>query len=294
METSERRHVEHPPEPVVVYSPHHRRRVGLVASWVSMVQNVLASRDLIVQLFKRDFLAVYKKSFLGVAWVVLVPALAVVPLVFMHSAKVLRPGVLDVPYPVFALLSITVWQLFSGTVTLSSQALRGASSFILQVSFPHEALVVKQCAQQVANSILGFAFVGLVLLAFGVTPHWQSIFVPLMAIPLLLLGAGIGLLLSVVSILTADLERGLGYALQLLLFVTPVAYTADIDSPVLRQWIAVNPLTYLVGDVRDVVLYGRIAHLDRYLISCAAAVGVFLLSWRLFYLSEQQVIEKLN
>ncbi len=278
---------------MTVYTPHQRQRIGFFKSWLVMVANIVQSRELVVQLFKRDFLAVYKKSFLGVAWVILLPVLGVVPVVFMQAANVLQPGVAGVPYPAFALLSISVWQLFAGSLTLSSQALRSASTFILQVNFPHEALLVKQCAQQLANSLLAFALALVVLVVSGVTPHWQVVLLPLMSVPLFLLGAGLGLLLAVGSIFTADLERALVYVVQLLLYLSPVVYAADVSHPVLQTVIDLNPLTYLVGDVRDVILYGTIAHFDRYLYACAFAVVVFLGAWRLFFLSEQQVIEKL-
>jgi ABC-type polysaccharide/polyol phosphate export permease len=184
--------------------------------------------------------------------------------------------------------------MFAGTVTLCSQALSSSSSLILQVKFPHEALLVKQCAQQLAISLLAFVLSLVVLLVFGVMPSWKMVFLPLMLLPIFFLSAGIGLVLSVMSVVVADLERALVYALQLLLYVTPVVYTAKLSQPQLQAILDYNPLTYLIGDTRDLILFGTIAHPDRYAYAALFALGVFLFAWRLFFLSEEQIIEKLS
>jgi ABC-type polysaccharide/polyol phosphate export permease len=54
-----------------------------------------------------------------------------------------------------------------------------------------------------------------------------------------------------------------------------------------------NPLTYLVGNVRDLIIYGKFEHVDRFVYSALFALVVFLFSWRLFFISEEKVIEKM-
>jgi ABC-type polysaccharide/polyol phosphate export permease len=279
---------------ITVHVPHERLNVGFFQSWRVMFLNVMSCRELIAQLFRRDFLAVYKKSFLGFVWVALLPILGVVPLIFMQAAEILRPGVQGVPYVAFAVLSISLWQMFAGTITLCTQALSTSSSLILQVRFPHEVLLVKQCAQQLAVSIVALTLSMIALFAFGITPDWKSVLLPIMLVPIVLLASGIGLVLAVLSVVTSDLERALIYVLQLLLYVTPVVYTADVKYPALQKLIDWNPLTYLIGDARDIVLFGAIRHLDRYAYACGFALVVFLCAWRVFYLSEQHVVERLG
>jgi lipopolysaccharide transport system permease protein len=282
------------PAQVSVYRPHERHDVGFWSGWRIMVGNVVQSRELIAQLFRRDFVAVYKKSFLGVTWILALPLLGVLPVLFLHAANILKPGVQGVPYTVFALFSVTLWQMFAGIVTLSMQSLSGSSALILQVKFPHEALLVKQCAQQLAVSVLALALSVVVLLAFGVVPDWKLALLPLMAIPIILLAAGTGLLLAVLSVVVADLERVMAYVLQLFLYATPIVYTAEVDNVLLQKIIDYNPLTYLIGDARDLVLFGAARHLDRYAYACAFALAVFLFAWRLFFMSEERVIERLG
>ena len=79
----------------------------------------------------------------------------------------------------------------------------------------------------------------------------------------------------------------------LLMYVTPVIYSDKVDDPLLQTIIKWNPLTYLIGGARDAIIYGRIDNFDKFIYSSLIALVLFLFSWRLFYVSEEKVIEKM-
>ena len=89
------------------------------------------------------------------------------------------------------------------------------------------------------------------------------------------------------------LNKMINVGMGLLLYLTPVIYSPKTQNPVLQQIIKWNPLTYLIGDARDAIIYGRFTHIDRYMISAGISLVLFLISWRLFYVSEQKIIEKM-
>jgi ABC-type polysaccharide/polyol phosphate export permease len=64
---------------------------------------------------------------------------------------------------------------------------------------------------------------------------------------MMLLGSGIGLISSVISIVAPDLNRGIGFVMGLIMYVTPVIYSDKVDNPLLQTIIKWNPLTYLIG-----------------------------------------------
>jgi lipopolysaccharide transport system permease protein len=83
------------------------------------------------------------------------------------------------------------------------------------------------------------------------------------------------------------------FAMGLLMDITPVIYSDKVIDPLLQTIIKWNPLTYLIGAVRDSMIYGKIEHFDRFLISSGVSLLFFLVTWRLFYISEEKVIEKM-
>ena len=202
-------------------------------------------------------------------------------------------GEVGIPYPAFVLFSSSIWGLFMGFYGSAAGTLDAGGGIIMQVKYPHEALLVKQTAQHLANFLLSFLLNIIILVIFGVIPSWKIIFFPVVILPLFFLGAGMGLVASVVSVVAIDLRRGFDTALGLLMFITPVIYSSKVEDAILQKVMVYNPLTYLVGNVRDLILFGRFDYSDRFIYSTIFALVVFLLSWRLFYISEEKVIEKM-
>jgi lipopolysaccharide transport system permease protein len=281
------------PSQVNVFEPYARHRVGFLSAWIMMFRNIRDSRELIFQLFKRDFFATYKKSFLGVLWVLIAPIVGVLSWVFMNATGVLQPGDVGIPYPAYVLLSSSIWGLFVGFYSSAAKTLDAGNGFILQVRYAHEVLLVKQTAQHLANFLVTFLLNIAVLFVFGVMPDWRILFFPLLILPLFFLGAGLGLMVALFGAVSTEVQRGMDVLMGLLTWVTPVIYSAEGQAPALRSIIGWNPLTYLVGGVRDVIIYGRMEHWDRYGASAVAAFLFFLLAWRFFFLTEDRIIERM-
>ncbi len=277
----------------VVYEPHYRARKGFFATCMTLWRNLFRSRYLICQLFKRDFLFAYKRSFLSVGWFFISPLLGIVSWVIMNAAQILAPGDVGMPYPAYILLSTSIWGLFMGFYQSASDSLYSGLPFILDIHCPQEILLVKQTAQHLAGFLLGFAITIAVLLLFRIPICWTIVFFPLAVLPLFFLGASLGLAAAVVRVVMPDLKRWLDFAMQLLMFVTPVIYSDRVSSLLLQKIIRYNPLTYLVSGARDVLVRGGIEHPGSYLAAAAFSFGLFLLAARAMYLSEDKVIERM-
>ncbi|MFZ4771793.1 MAG: ABC transporter permease [Ferruginibacter sp.] len=277
----------------IVYEPDERMKMGLLRSLRIMYGNMTNNWELNYQLFKRDFLQQYKKSLLGMAWLFITPIIGIISWVFMNATGVLKPGDVGIPYPAYILIGTTVFGLFQSFFTGASGTLSAGAGFISQVNYPHDSLLVKQTLQQLASFAINFTITMVILLFFKVYPSWLILLFPLLIIPLFLLGSAIGLVSSILTVVAPDVQRLLGFFMGLLLFITPIIYSSNIDNPILQKVIKWNPLTYIVGGVRDAIIYGRIEHFDRYLIVTGISFILFFMAWRFFYISEQKVIEKM-
>lgn len=278
---------------MIIYEPNQRLKMGLFKTWCVLFTNIISSRELIWQLFRRDFFMSYKKSFLGFSWMIITPVMGIISWVLMNATGILTPGNVGMPYPAYVLLSSSIYGLFMNFYSGASGTLSAGSGFIFQVNFSHDALLAKQILLQMANFLITLLITILVLLFFGVYPSWMILLFPILIIPMMLLGAAIGLVTSVVSVVASDIQKGIGFIMGLLMYITPVIYSPDVKNPILHDIIKWNPLTYLIGAVRDSMIYGRIDHFDRFLISAGFSLILFLLAWRLFYVTEERVIERM-
>ena len=278
---------------IVTYRPNQRHELCYLQTWVIMTKNITESKNLIWQLFKRDYFATYKKSFIGITWVLLSPIVGIISWVFLRSSGMLNTGDVGIPYPAYVLIGTSMWGLFMGFFTSATQMLETGNRLVIQINFPHEALLFQQAAIQLSNFFFSFLVNIIVLIIFGIMPSWNIILLPLVILPLFFLGSAIGLIASMISVVAVDINRLLTTAMGLLLFTTPVIYSDKIGNVWVQQLINWNPLTYLVCSARDIVLFGRLYHPTGFFICAIASFFIFLIAGRLFYVSENKIIEKM-
>ena len=71
------------------------------------------ARELVFRLAHRDIAVRYRHAFLGYLWALILPLATVGIFTFLASKRVLPVGETALPYPLFALWGVIVWQLFS-------------------------------------------------------------------------------------------------------------------------------------------------------------------------------------
>lgn len=275
------------------YYPNQRFNEGFFSIWKTIFRNIINSKDLVFQLFKRDFFAQYKKSFLGVGWAIITPIFGVASWVLMQLTGVLDPGKLEVPYPVYILIGTTCWGFFTSMIGAGSSTLSSGADLIQQIKYPHEALLFKQILLQVVNFTITLSIVFIVIALFGFYPSWKTIFLPFLVLPLFFLGASIGLVLSMISVVAVDISRFVNHIMTFLIYTAPIVYSPNVENSFLQFINKWNPLTYLVCSVRDIILFGRLYGFKEYGLSVLLSLIAFLLVWRAFYVNENKIIERM-
>jgi len=199
-------------------------------------------RELMSFLAWRDIAVRYKQTAIGVLWAILRPALTLLVFVaFRRMAGLRQSGVPDV---ILVLAAVLPWQLFSAAVAEASTSLIGNTSLIAKVYFPR--LIIPLSA--VATALVDFA-ITLVMLAglmawYGVSPDARLLALPLFIAQCAILALGLGLLLAALTVTYRDFRYVVPFAIQLGLFVSPVAFES---SRVPAQWRALYALNPLVG-----------------------------------------------
>jgi lipopolysaccharide transport system permease protein len=280
---------------ITVYRPNQRHELSLLETWIIMARSTWASREMIWQLVKRDITAQYKKSFIGMAWILAAPIMAIVPWLFATHVKLYDPGELEIPLLVYLIVGRSMWSVFTGFYSNGATTLGAGGGLMLQVNFSHEAMLTKQVVVGLFGFLLSFGVTLVVMFAHHVYPVWGSLLFPLTLLPLFFLGASLGLIVTMVKIVAYDLNRVIDILWGFALWTTPVLYSNKVPSELLQVIIKWNPLTYLVCTSRDMLLFGR-CYNDQwgvYLGCCAVSLVLFLLSLRLFYVSENKLVERM-
>ena len=279
-------------EKTTIYLPDNSIRKGYVSLFKEMIEELVTSRWLTWQLFKRDFSAMYKQSLLGVFWALVIPFISVGTFVFLNRAGIFSIGDINMPYPIFALAGMALWQLFSTGLISSTNSLVKAGGMITKINFTRESLVISAVGQAIISFLIQMVFVFALFLWYGISPPWMLVLLPLAVIPLLLLALGLGFIFSLINCILRDVGNMISVSITFLLFLTPILY-AKPASGIAAVASHYNPLYYLISVPRDLLILGGTAELQGYMYSALLSVVVFFVCWTAFHLTETRIAERI-
>ena len=113
-------------------------------------------RELLLFLAWRDLRVRYRQTALGVAWAILQPVLTMLILSIIFGRLVGVPSG-GVPYPLFALAGLLVWQLFSFALTSSAGSLVANERLMTKIYFPRLVLPIASVLSGLVDFALGLA-----------------------------------------------------------------------------------------------------------------------------------------
>jgi len=280
----------------VVYEPGQARRSAMDI-WGEIFSEAWRARELTWRLFVRDLSARYRQSVLGYAWAI-APAIATTVLfVYLKSESfLLIRDPEGMPYPLYVLFGMTIWQLFTGGLTQTTQSLANAGNLIGKINFPREALIFSATGGVLFEFLLRAVLVAGVFIWYasrtgGVGLCWTVVFVPLLLIPLLLLTIGLGFVFSLLHAVVRDTATALTMALSLAFFLVPVIY------PPPRFWPKVlvndlNPVSALLTGCYELTVKGALERPLSVVMATVFALLVFFVGWRIFRLAQPLIAER--
>ncbi|HUJ45401.1 MAG TPA: ABC transporter permease [Opitutaceae bacterium] len=253
------------PEPLIIQAGRAERHY-----W----RDLWRYRELLGFLAWRDIKVRYKQAALGVAWVVLQPAVQTVLLTFVFG-KLARMPDGGVPYPLLVLAGLLPWQLFSSAFSGASNSLVGNAHLISKIYFPRLIVPLSALAVALVDLAILLVISVPVILAFGVVPTWRLALLPLFIVAALLIAFGAGLWITALTVKYRDFRFIAPFLLQIGLFVTPIGYRTDF-LPNWRDLLSLNPLTGVVNGFRWCLLGGGMEFYAPGLLVSLAATALLL------------------
>ncbi len=276
---------------ITTYEPNNSIKKGYRSVFAEIVSELKENQWLIYQLFKRDFFATYKQSFIGIFWALIIPLASLATFVILNRSGLFSVGKISVPYPIYAILGLSFWQLFSTGLVASSNSLVKAGSMITQINFSKKSLIFASAGQSIISFIIQFVFLMALFLYYQFTPNIAILLIPVIILPILLLTLGLGLILSIINGVIRDVGNVVSLLMTFLMFLTPILYVKP-ETGILAKITKINLLHYLVSGGRDLVLKGAISEPQGFLISSLFSVVIFVLCLIIFHLTETRLCER--
>jgi len=219
------------------------------------LKEVWKYRDLLWLFVRRDFTAQYKQTILGPLWHFIQPIFTTLMflVVFGKIANIPTDGV---PQVLFYMSGITIWNYFSACLTSTSNTFVANAGIFGKVYFPRLVIPLSTVMSNLVKFGIQFLLLMGVFVFYVIKGSHVHLTISFLMIPVLVLmmagmGLGLGIIISSMTTKYRDLNILLGFAVQLLMYATPVAYPLSfLKHNKFASWIQWNPLTPIVEAFR--------------------------------------------
>ena len=230
------------------------------------LREVWKYRDLLIQMVRRDFVAIYKQTILGPLWFFIQPILTtlIYILIFNRVAK-LSTG--DAPPMLFYLTGVTLWNYFAECINMTSATFTKNANIFGKVYFPRVIVPLSI----VVSNLLKFGVQCLLLICFyvyyviqgvDIAPNAVLLLFPFLIFIMAGLGLGIGMIISSLTTKYRDLSFLVTFGVQLLMYTCPVVYTFSELPEKYQMYVLSNPMTSIIETFRHSLLGGNAGIFD--------------------------------
>lgn len=257
------RDVTVPPLPAAQEGAGPRTMIRPRQGWQAIdLGELWRARELLWIFTLREIQVRYKQSFFGVAWAVVVPVVQVLVFTVFFgnllgvSGRVNAAAGMELPYPLFVLTGLIVWNFFKTTVDGAGHSLLSHAHIIRRIYVPRLVLPLAAVGKPALDTAVTFLLMlGLLAWYAGTTGlSWQLLLSPLLLVGAALPALAIGLIVAAVTVSYRDLQYVLPFFTQTLFFVSAVIYSVDVLPAHLAWLMYLNPVVGFVEAHRAVVM----------------------------------------
>jgi lipopolysaccharide transport system permease protein len=210
-------------------------------------------RELLAFLAHRDISVRYKQTVLGAAWAFLQPLLTAVVFSIFFGRLAAMPSD-GVPYSLFSYAGLLVWTFFSSSVSQGAMSLVNSTSLFTKVFFPRLFIPLASIATAGLDFLVAAVPLAVMMAWHGWAPPLQMVLLPAVLVFALVAAVGVSVFLAALAVRYRDVRYVVPFGLQLLLFLSPIAYPSSIVPGRWRWLWALNPMVGVVESFRWTVL----------------------------------------
>lgn len=203
----------------------------------------------------------YAGTLLGPLWFLLYPALFLSMYLFLYMVvfKVRFPQLGEFSYVVFIFTALVPYIAMMECATFATSVIRQNIHLVKNVMVPIDIIPARVALMSLLAQTPGLGII-LILSAIDGQLALKALLLPIVVAAQFVFFLGLAYLLSTLGGLIPDLAASINIILIFLLFISPIAFTPDMVPESARLVIDLNPVTYLIGMFREVLLAHQELH----------------------------------
>jgi ABC-2 type transport system permease protein len=202
-----------------------------------------------------EFKRTYFGTALGYIWSLVRPLLLFAVLLFVFT-KFFRLGAQVENYPVLLLFNVVVFTFFQESTSFSVTSVVSQEDVVRKTQFPRLVIPLSVVLTGLFNLGLNLIAVFVFILAYGVSPMWSWLLLPVIVLLLTVLTTAVAMLLSSLYVRFRDMQIIWSVLVTALFYGTPILYPLQ-DPPVPDRFhdvLMFNPLTPIFVQARHWII----------------------------------------
>lgn len=262
------------------------------------LKEVWRYKDLLFLFVKRDIVTIYKQTILGPLWYLIQPLFTalVFTIVFNNVAEIDTAGI---PPFLYNLAGITTWNYFKDCLLATSDTFKSNQHIFGKVYFPRLVLPLSI----VISNLIKFSIQLIVFIGFYIYYYLNGAFVapnnliylfPVLVVLMGFLSLGLGMIISSMVTKYRDLVFLLQFGVQLLMYLSLVAYPLSLIQQKLPQlsWIVeYNPMAHIIESSRYLLLDTGVLSIKWMIYTILFTILSFLIGLIIFNRTEKRFID---
>ena len=186
--------------------------------------------------------------------------LTVYTFVFSVVFKARWGGNVDGGKAQFAMLlfsGMIVHSLFADVLNQAPALIKNHTNYVKKVVFPLEILPVVSLGSTLFHATVSLMVLLVAMLLSHGFIHWTVVFLPVVWLPLLMAALGFAWILASLGVFLRDVGQVINIVTLVLLFLAPVFYPLQAIPEKYRFLILLNPLTFMIAQSREVLIWGK-------------------------------------
>ena len=205
----------------------------------------------------------YRLSVFGLLWTVLVPLFTLVIYTFVFGVILQSRwsgadgGGDTTSFGLYLFVGLLVFWLMADVVGGTPSAIIDYTNLVKKAVFPLEILPPVIVGSAVFHALISSGVLLVALVAIKGEIPLTALLIPIVLAPFILLLTGFGWLLSAVGVYFRDIQHIVGLLMTGVLFLSPIFYSIDRLGSTLQSIIMLNPVTFIVMQMRRILLDGQ-------------------------------------
>lgn len=250
------------------------------ASMIELFASAWRNRRLIAILGKREVLARYRGSLLGVVWSLVLPLIMLGVYTFVFSvvfrARWDAKSDSKTEFALILFAGLLVFNLFSECVSRAPSLIIQNANYVKKMVFPLEILPCVSLCAALFHTLVSYTVWQTFYIVFFGVPHLTVLLFPVVLLPVVLFTLGVCWALAALAVYVRDIAQMVGVFITILMFLSPIFYPASALPPAYRSIMQLNPMAQTIEYARGVLMWSNIPGVLGF---CLLTISSLFVAW---------------